>query len=87
MSGPSLGKQGLLVDFRVIKEATERILKGLDHQFLNDIGAFEGINPSSENIARHIFRALSQELNTEHYRVSRVSVWESESACATYLEE
>jgi len=87
VSGSSLGDQGLLVDFRMIREATERIIKGLDHQFLNDHNAFEGINPSSENIARHVFRALSQELNTEHYRVSRVSAWESESTCATYLEE
>jgi len=85
--GASLGEQGLLVDFRVIKDATERVVKGLDHQFLNELTEFKGVNPSSENIAYYIFRALSRELNTENYRVSRVTAWESESACATYQEE
>ncbi|MBW1998342.1 MAG: 6-carboxytetrahydropterin synthase QueD [Deltaproteobacteria bacterium] len=87
VAGPSLGEQGLLVDFRVIKDATERVVKALDHQFLNELTEFKGVNPSSENIARHIFRALSRELNTENYRVNRVTAWESESACATYQEE
>lgn len=87
VTGSDLGKEGLLVDFRAIKEATERIIKGLDHQFLNDLKEFKGINPSSENIAHYLFRALSKALNTENYRVSGVTAWESESACATYREE
>ena len=86
VTGNKLGKNGLLIDFKLIKKATEKVLDELDHEFLNDLDAFKTANPSSENIARHIFTALSRELNTEDIKVSRVTTWESDSACATYME-
>jgi 6-pyruvoyltetrahydropterin/6-carboxytetrahydropterin synthase len=75
-----------VIDFRVVKEATKRALDELDHKFLNELEPFKTINPSSENIARHIFKTLSHELNEEDVKVSKVTAWESDSACATYLE-
>ena len=86
ISGSTLKEDGLLVDFRVIKEKTAQILGELDHRFLNDLEAFHSLNPSSENIARHIFTSLSGELNTPDIRVTKVTAWESESACASYME-
>jgi 6-pyruvoyltetrahydropterin/6-carboxytetrahydropterin synthase len=86
VTGNKLGKNGLLIDFKLIKNATEKVLSELDHEFLNDLDAFKTTNPSSENIARHIYTALSRELNTEDIKVSRVTTWESDSACATYME-
>ncbi|MEE9419451.1 MAG: 6-carboxytetrahydropterin synthase QueD [Desulfatiglandaceae bacterium] len=86
ISGERLGKDGLVIDFRVVKEATKRALDELDHKFLNELEPFKTINPSSENIARHIFKTLSHELNEEDVKVSKVTAWESDSACATYLE-
>ena len=85
VKGKKLGHDGLLMDFGLIKKATKKVLDGLDHKFLNDLEYFKEINPSSENIARHIYEALSQELNDEDVRVSRVTAWESDSACATYF--
>ena len=84
--GPRLGDDGLLVDFRVIKNQTKEIIDGLDHKFLNEIDVFKSAEPSSENIARHIFEALSNGLNVEGVRVSKVTAWESDSACASYME-
>ena len=84
-AGEDLGGNGLLIDFKEIKKATKRVLERLDHQFLNDLSFFETINPSSENIARYIYEAISEELNNENVRVSRVTAWESDSACATYI--
>jgi 6-pyruvoyltetrahydropterin/6-carboxytetrahydropterin synthase len=86
VTGETLGKDGLLCDFRLIKDETKRILTKLDHKFLNDLDPFRIRNPSSENIAFHIFKSLSQELNNDHFRVSKVTAWESDSACATYAE-
>jgi 6-pyruvoyltetrahydropterin/6-carboxytetrahydropterin synthase len=71
--GDALGDDGLLMDFRIIKEHTKDILDDLDHKFLNEIGTFKSMEPSSENIAHHIFKTLSDRL-------------ESESACASYME-
>lgn len=84
--GDSLGDDGLLMDFRVIKNHTKEIIEDLDHKYLNEIGAFASMEPSSENIARHIFKTLSDRLDVDGVRVSKVTAWESESACASYME-
>lgn len=83
--GEELGENGILVDFKDIKDATSRVVQGLDHQFLNELEPFEKANPSSENIAHHIYTGLSKVLNTRGVKVSRVTAWESETACATYV--
>ncbi len=86
VKGERLGKDGLLIDFRVIKNATKEVLEGLDHTFLNELAPFSEQNPSSENIARYIFDSLNHRLKNDRVRVSRVSAWESDTACATYEE-
>jgi 6-pyruvoyltetrahydropterin/6-carboxytetrahydropterin synthase len=78
---------GLVRDFGEIKSITHEVLNGLDHQFLNDLPPFEKENPSSENIARFLFLELSHRLNDDRAKVNRISVWESDSACATYWGE
>ena len=82
--GSELGKDGLLIDFRLIKGVTKKIIDELDHKFLNELASFENIEPSSENIARHIFESISRKLNIQGVKVNKVTAWESESACASY---
>lgn len=84
LSGDKLNEAGLLIDFREVKEATDRILKEFDHSFLNDLPHFKNENPSSENIAAYLFEKLSSELNDNYLRVTKVTAWESDSACASY---
>ncbi len=84
--GSQVGDDGLLIDFRVIKKETQNVLDALDHKFLNDLRPFQTLEPSSENIARHIFETLSQRINTDAVKISRVAAWESDSACASYWE-
>ena len=86
VKGERLDKDGLLIDFKLIKDAANRIIERLDHKFLNELESFQEINPSSENIARYIYEALEEELSQENVTVSRVMAWESDSACATYSE-
>jgi 6-pyruvoyltetrahydropterin/6-carboxytetrahydropterin synthase len=86
VKGKELGPNGLLLDFRLIKEATGRLLEELDHSFLNDLAHFKSVNPTSENIARYIYDSLSRDLNDGNVKVSKVTAWESETACATYTE-
>jgi len=75
-----------LIDFKRIKSVTEKVIDELDHKFLNDLEYFKGVNPSSENIARYVFKALGYALNSNNVRVSRVTAWESDNACASYTE-
>jgi 6-pyruvoyltetrahydropterin/6-carboxytetrahydropterin synthase len=82
-----LDSAGLVRDFGEMKVITQEVLKGLDHLYLNELTHFKEENPSSENIARYLFQELSRLLNDDRVRVSKISVWESDTACATYLGE
>jgi len=87
VTGSELGKDGLLIDFRVIKGETKRVIDELDHKFLNELASFENLEPSSENISRHIFESISRKLNIQGVKISKVTAWESDSACASYWAE
>ncbi len=87
VQGDELDETGLLIDFQELKAATARVMENLDHKFLNEVGPFDLLNPSSENIARHIFESLQQELAKPGVRVSRVTAWESDTACASYTAQ
>jgi len=85
IEGEKLNDIGLLIDFKDVKNATSKILEGLDHSFLNELPPFKDQNPSSENIAAYIFRELGNELNNNRVKVSKVTAWESDFASATYI--
>jgi len=86
VTGDTLGEDGLLIDFGLIKKGTKKVLEELDHKFLNELEPFKEENPSSENIARYIYESLSHTLNNDAIRISKVTAWESDTACATYME-
>jgi 6-pyruvoyltetrahydropterin/6-carboxytetrahydropterin synthase len=86
VTGDTLGEDGLLIDFGLVKKDTKKVLEELDHKFLNELEPFKKENPSSENIARYIYESLSRTLNNDTVRVSKVTAWESDTACATYME-
>jgi 6-pyruvoyltetrahydropterin/6-carboxytetrahydropterin synthase len=86
VSGDKLDENGLLIDFRDIKDKTEALMEELDHKFLNELEPFITLNPSSENVSRYVYEALSRQLNTDTIRISKITVWESDSACASYTE-
>jgi 6-pyruvoyltetrahydropterin/6-carboxytetrahydropterin synthase len=77
----------LAIDFHELKKLTDEVLEPLDHGFLNDIFPFTEKNPSSENIAKWIFDSLKKKLLESDVTLSGITVWESETASATYFEE
>ena len=86
MSG-KLNELDIAIDFHELKDLTAEIIAPLDHSFLNDIFPFTEKNPSSENIAKWIYDSLKKRLNGDNVQLSAVTVWESETASATYFEE
>ena len=78
---------GIGIDFRDIRAAVKEVLARLDHSDLNELPLFREENPSSENIAKFIYKELSLQLNTQTVRVSRVKVSETPGAGAFYWEE
>jgi len=51
---------GWVVDFSEIKRTCGPVIDRLDHDYLNEIEGLE--NPTSENIARWIWKKLKKEL-------------------------
>jgi 6-pyruvoyltetrahydropterin/6-carboxytetrahydropterin synthase len=77
----------ILMDFKELKSKLAGILDGLDHKHLNELAPFAESNPSSENLARYIYRQLRKEMPSENgVRLLRVGVSESENSQAFYLE-
>jgi 6-pyruvoyltetrahydropterin/6-carboxytetrahydropterin synthase len=87
IASDKLNKGGLVVDFRILKGWVNEILDKLDHKFLNELSFFKDSNPTSEKIARFIFDRILEKASPKNLRVSKVTVWESNNACATYRGE
>ena len=60
VTGPVGERTGWVMDFADIKAAFEPIEKQLDHYYLNEIEGLE--NPTSENLARWIWKRLKPTL-------------------------
>jgi 6-pyruvoyltetrahydropterin/6-carboxytetrahydropterin synthase len=87
LSGKNLDDSGVVLDFAEVKAATNEIMSEIDHRYLNDLPFFMENNPSSENIARYIFHRLQEKIDNDRVRIRRVTAWESQDACASYLGE
>ena len=86
VAGENLNNAGVLIDFGELKQYVSEIMAMLDHKFLNELDYFHDDNPpSSENIARYIADALQSMIDNSDVKVVRVTSWESENACATYI--
>ena len=80
-----LNDAGVIIDFGEIKKHVAEIIARLDHCVLNELDRFRDNNPSSENIAIYIAEELQAIINNNDIKVTSVTAWESEDACATYL--
>lgn len=86
VAGEKLNDAGVLVDFGELKSRVSDIIEKLDHKFLNEVDYFhDGNPPSSENVARFIAQELQTTDNNPSLKVTRVTAWESDDACATYI--
>jgi len=86
VAGENLNKAGVLIDFGELKQHVSIIMAKLDHKFLNELDAFkDDYPPSSENIAHYIAKTLQFMIDSLNIKVTRVTAWESENACATYI--
>ena len=87
LAGPTLDGTGLLLDFGVVKARTRKVLEEIDHKYLNELDAFQGRNPSSENLALYLYERLGALFNRDGVKIHRVNVWESDTSCASYYQD
>lgn len=79
-----LNDLGMVIDFKELKSVLEKVISEMDHKYLNKIKEFSDMNPTSENIARYIYKKISQKL--PGLKFDGVTVWETASSSATYSE-
>jgi 6-pyruvoyltetrahydropterin/6-carboxytetrahydropterin synthase len=86
LTGPRLDETGLLYDFVHLKQVMRSVLNTLDHKYLNETKPFDELNPSAENIAKHIYDEAARQMNTtaNGATLTSVTVWESDLTAATY---
>ncbi len=85
VEGEVIDDIGLLMDFKLLKKILKDVIDRLDHVLLNDLEEFRNVNPSSELIAKYVYRQMKDML-ISGVRLSSITVWESENAMAKYFE-
>ena len=83
-SGEKLGDDGLLVDFKILKDYLKQILDALDHKYLNEIPLFIERASSAEYIALYIFGEMEKQMKGRVAVLKEIRVWESDKAYAAY---
>lgn len=74
-------EEGMVIDFIKLKNLVkDRVLNQLDHQLLNDIIPV----PSAENISVWVWQQLEGLLQSDHYRLYEVEVWETKTSGCVY---
>jgi 6-pyruvoyltetrahydropterin/6-carboxytetrahydropterin synthase len=89
LAGAKLNEIGLLYDFKDLKAALRKETDRLDHQYLNDLDPFRELNPSAENLAKHLYDYIREQLRHEPNGISvrAVTVFETDTTSAVYSEQ
>lgn len=83
-SGEEVGSSGMILDFKELKDVLSEAISGMDHKYLNDINYFKEVNPTSENIAKYIYKDIVKK--RPDIKLCGVTVWETDTSSATYSE-
>lgn len=76
----------LVADFTLLKRELRAELALIDHRYLNELPPFDVINPSSENLARYLYRKMKERLSNLPVRMYSMTVGETPLQSATYQE-
>jgi len=83
VDGAVLDAIGIVYDFKTLKDDLRAVLDDYDHQHLNEVPPFDGMNATAENLARVVFERLEARVGSA-VKVTEVAVWESPIARLIY---
>lgn len=89
VKGKELDELGMLVDFKVVKNALKEVLDRFDHRYLNELKPFsDGLNPTAENLARIIFEELApSKAFVRDSHLYAITVYETPNSSVTYTKD
>jgi len=82
-----LDEIGMALDYGIIKSILGSVLDTLDHEYLNEVPALNGQNPTSENLSRFIYEEMQKGLNKYAARIKEVELYESERSSVIYTND
>jgi 6-pyruvoyltetrahydropterin/6-carboxytetrahydropterin synthase len=81
VAADKLDSIGVVMDFHELERIVDAIVVPMHNRHLNDLTAFEQLNPSAENVAWHIGQAVKLPAGV---RLVSVEVWETAGNSAVY---
>ena len=87
--GSELESNGLLLDFKLLKQVLRPTVEYLDHQMINDLQPFTTVIPSAENLAKYFFDNTANELDRMtqgRVKVKDCTIYETDTSFARYYE-
>lgn len=88
LSGEPDAVTGMVMDLKELKEVMRREIEGpYDHRFLNrEVAPFDQVVPTTENVARDIWRRLASYFADKPQRLHAVRVYETADLFVDYWE-
>jgi 6-pyruvoyltetrahydropterin/6-carboxytetrahydropterin synthase len=87
LEGASLDQHGYLVDIVDVEANLDALVDAYRDRTLNDLPAFDGLNPSVEHFARIWCEALNERIDAANITALTVTIWENDIAWASYRLE
>ena len=87
LAGKELESNGLLLDFKILKDVLRPVVDYLDHKMINDLEPFTTVNPSAENPAKYFFDQTNErldEVTKGRVWVKSATIFETPTSQATY---
>lgn len=81
VSAAKLDSIGVVMDFHLLEELVDRIVRPMHNHHLNKLTEFANRNPSAENVALHIAESLKL---PSHVRLETVEVRETDNCRAIW---
>jgi 6-pyruvoyltetrahydropterin/6-carboxytetrahydropterin synthase len=80
---------GMVIDLKDLKQLLEdEILAPMDHRFLNhEVKPFDSVIPTTENIAREIWRRLEDRISKLNARLAKVRLFETSDLYVDIVRE
>ncbi len=82
-----LDPSGYVIDFDQLGRAMWAVVGRFDHANLNELAPFDELNPTAENLARHVYASLARALDDDRCQVHEVEVFETDANRAVYRAE
>jgi len=84
LRGEILDNHGYLVDIVDIERELDAVVASYRDVILNEMSAFEGLNPSIEHFSRIFAETLASRITAPNLRSLCVQIWENDIAWASF---